>query len=297
MSILAIRNMSASRWPVVPAPPILPPATNQDVYCSDDGGERWEQRISPAMNTAVFAFATDPSDSQIMYAGSNANSASYAGADPSRLYNTVGVVYKSVDGGRRWTELPTGLVRGTRVTDIRIDPQQPATVYASTSGQLAGGGNVYVDAQFGVLKSVDGGVTWKPMKIGLGSEPFEQAIRFMDLSPRDPSRLVVEVADTSSFLFEDGAGHFPRPATTPAGIMRFDPTDSTGTRVVGLSRDGTHVVESRDGGNSWREIGLLPAEIPNAGDPSKPASLRPSDIEISHRDRRILYLSGSGGSV
>ena len=277
----------------------LLPAANQGVYCSDDGGRRWEQRVGPTMNTAIYALAIDPTDSQILYAGSNANSASYTGADPDRLYNTVGVVHKSMDGGRTWAELPTGLVRGTRVTDMRIDPTNPATVYASTFGLMSGGGSNYLDTQLGVLKSVDGGATWTSMKVGLGAAPAQQAIFRMDLSPKDPSRLIISISDTSYFLSQDGAGHFSRPAapTSQAGIMQFDPSDSTGARVVGLSQSGTAVLESLDGGNSWRQLGALPAEMLNNGDPSRPTGVRPSDIEISRQDPRIMYLSGSSGSV
>jgi photosystem II stability/assembly factor-like uncharacterized protein len=277
----------------------LMPAANQGVYCSDDGGTRWEQRVGPAMNTAIYALAIDPTDSQILYAGSNANPASYTGADPERLYNTVGVVHKSLDGGRSWTELPTGLVRGTRVTDIRIDPKNPAAVYASTFGLMSGGGSNYLETQLGVLKSVDGGASWASMKVGLGEAPAQQAIFGMDLSPNDPRRLIVTISDTSYFLSRDGADHFSRPTepTSQAGIMQFDPTDPTGARIVGLSHSGTSLVESLDGGDSWRERGALPAEMLNNGNPSRPTGVRPSDIEISRQDPRIMYLSGSSGSV
>ena len=277
----------------------LLPATNQGVYCSDDGGTHWEQRVGPMMNTAIYALAIDPSDSQILYAGSNANTASYVGADPDRLYNTVGVVHKSMDGGLSWSELPTGLVRGTRVTDIRIDSTNPATVYASTFGLMSGGGSNYVDTQLGVLKSVDAGTTWTSMKVGLGAATAQQAIFRMDVSPRDPRRLIIPISDTSYFLSEDGAGHFSRSLapTSQAGIMQFDPNDSTGARIVGLSQTGASVVESLDGGNSWRVLGALPAEMLNNGDPSRPTGVRPSDIEISRQSPRIMYLSGSSGSV
>jgi photosystem II stability/assembly factor-like uncharacterized protein len=275
------------------------PAANQGVYCSDDGGRHWEQRVGPAMNTAIYALAIDPTDSQILYAGSNANAASYTGADPDRLYNTVGVVHKSRDGGRSWTELPTGLVRGTRVTDIRIDPASPSTVYASTFGLLSAGGSNYVDTQFGVLKSVDGGATWTSLKSGLGAAAAQQAIFRMDLSPRDPRRLIVSISDTSYFLSDDGSRHFARPTapTSQTGIMQFDPNDATGARIVGLSQTGTSIVESTDGGNSWRTIGALPPEMLNNGDPSRPTGVRPSDLEISRQDPNIMYLAGSSGSV
>lgn len=274
-------------------------ATNQGVYCSSDGGAHWEQRVGQSMNTAIYAVAIDPTDSQIIYAGSNANPASYQGANPDVLFNSVGVVHKSADGGLTWTELPTGLIRGTRVTDIRVDPGNPSIIYASTFGLLSGGGSNYLDPQFGVLKSVDGGGTWTSMKSGLGPDLRRQAIFRLDLSPRDPARLMVTVADTSYFLSSDGGATFARPtaSSSQSGIMRFDPTDATGMRVVGLSQSGTQIVESRDGGNTWRQAGVLPADTLNNGDPSKPTGVRPSDIEISRQDARVMYLSGSHGSV
>ncbi len=274
-------------------------SAHQGIYCSDDGGAQWEQRIGATMNTAIYALAFDPGDGQIIYAGSNANPSSFPGADPTRLFNTIGVVHKSTDGGRTWAELPTGLVRGTRVTGIHVDPGNASVVYASTFGLLSGGGSNYLDTQFGVLKSVNGGATWVSMKSGLGAEVKNQAIFRLDLSPRDPSRLIISISDTSYFLSRDKAASFSRPTapTSQTGVMRFDPTDATGTRIVGLSPTGTQVVESRDGGNSWRQVGVLPAETLNNGDPSRPTGVRPSDLEISRQDARIMYLSGSHGSV
>lgn len=274
-------------------------AANQGVYCSDDGGQTWEQRVGATMNTAIYALAIDPDDSQVLYAGSNANPASYIGADPDQLFNTVGVVHKSTDGGLTWTELPTGFVRGTRVTGLRVDPSNPSIVYASTFGLLSGGGSNYLDPQYGVLKSTDGGASWTSMKSGLGADLRHQAIFRLDLSARNPARLIVSVADTSYYISSDGASSFTRPAspTSQAGIMQFDPTDPTGMRIVGLSQSGTQVVESLDGGNSWRAIGSLPADTLNNGDPSRPTGVRPSNIAISHQDPRVMYLSGSHGSV
>jgi hypothetical protein len=274
-------------------------ARNQGVYCSDDGGARWEQRVGPAMNTAIYALAFDPSDGQTIYAGSNANPASYQGADPNVLFNTVGVVHKSTDGGRSWTELPTGFIKGTRVTGLKVDPGNPATIYASTFGLTSAGGSNYLDPQFGVMKSVDGGAAWTSMKLGLGAQLKDQAIFRLDVSERLPARLIISVADTSYYLSRDGALTFARP-TTPtqhSGIMRFDPNDAAGLRVVGLSQSGTQLVESLDGGNTWRQIAALPADTQNNGDPSRPTGVRPSDIEISRQDPRVMYLSGSHASV
>ena len=208
-------------------------------------------------------------------------------------------VHKSIDGGLTWTELPTGFVRGTRVTDLRVDPSNPSTIYAGTFGLLTAGGSNYLETQYGVLKSVDSGETWTSMKTGLGADLRHQAIFRLDLSPRDPSRLIVSVGDTSYYLSSDGAATFARPAapTSQTGIMQFDPTDAAGKRIVGLSQSGTQIVESLDAGNTWRAIGTLPIEMQNNGDPSRPTGIRPSDIAISHQNPRVVYLSGSHGSV
>lgn len=274
-------------------------AAYQGVYCSDDGGSHWEQRVGDGMNTAIYAVAIHPTDSGIIYAGSNANAASFPGADPDRLFNRAGVVHKSADGGLTWAELPTGFVRGTRVTGLRIDPSAPDTIYASTFGLLSAGGSNYVDPQYGVLKSTDGGATWTSMKAGLGPELRREAIFRLDLSPRRPSRLVVSVSDTSYYLSSNGAATFERPASpTPhSGIFQFDPINPAGLRVVGLSQSGTHLVHSLDAGHTWDVIGALPAEMLDNGDPARPTGVRPSDIALSHQDRRVIYLSGSHGSV
>jgi hypothetical protein len=137
------------------------------------------------------------------------------------------------------------------------------------------------------------------MKQGLGAELRHQAIFRLDLSRRAPARLIVSVADTSYYLSSDGASTFTRPAapTSQAGIMQFDPTDATGLRIVGLSQSGTQIVESLDAGGSWRVVGSLPADTLDNGDPSRPTGVRPSDIAISHQNSRVMYLSGSHGSV
>jgi photosystem II stability/assembly factor-like uncharacterized protein len=57
-------------------------------------------------------------------------------------------VFKSIDGGGRWSAFNTGLTDGY-VNALAIDPQTPTTVYAGTSG--------------GVFKSTDGGVTWRAL--------------------------------------------------------------------------------------------------------------------------------------
>jgi len=88
--------------------------------------------------TRVQALVFDPTDSAIMYAGTDGQRA------------VAGMLYKSVDGGNRWTA--TGL-RDVDVYSVAIDAQQPKNLYAGTSK--------------GVYASSDGGATWSQRNNGL----------------------------------------------------------------------------------------------------------------------------------
>jgi photosystem II stability/assembly factor-like uncharacterized protein len=57
-----------------------------------------------------------------------------------------GGVFKSTDGGGRWTEVNTGLTNRS-VNSLAIDPVDSNTVYAGTSGNS-------------IFASYDGGQTW-----------------------------------------------------------------------------------------------------------------------------------------
>ena len=71
---------------------------------------------------------------------------------PTTLYvGTGGGVFKSTNGGAKWSALNTGLIV-TSVGALGIDPATPTTLYA-------GGGDVF--------KSMDGGAKWSVVNTGL----------------------------------------------------------------------------------------------------------------------------------
>ncbi|HLN58267.1 MAG TPA: hypothetical protein VK416_06875, partial [Thermoanaerobaculia bacterium] len=76
----------------------------------------------------INALAIDPFTPATVYAGTSG-----------------GGLFKSVDGGGRWTAANTGLTN-LNVYALAIDPIAPATVYAGTYG--------------GLFKSVNGGGSW-----------------------------------------------------------------------------------------------------------------------------------------
>lgn len=97
------------------------------VHRSVDRGERWEYRGGVNQGVFTSAFAVDPLESEILYAGSEHG------------------VYKSADGGRAWTAVNEGLLN-THTQCLAIDPQRPEVLYAGTTS--------------GVFRSADGGRSW-----------------------------------------------------------------------------------------------------------------------------------------
>lgn len=77
-----------------------------------------------------FAVAVDPSDSQILYAGT-----------------WGGGIFKSVNGGAGWTPASNGGLSNAYIFSITIDPATPKTLYAATNGDW-------------IFKSTDGGDSW-----------------------------------------------------------------------------------------------------------------------------------------
>ncbi len=96
------------------------------------------QKANAATAGAVQALAIDPSNTQIVYAGSS----------------TLGVL-KSTDGGETWAASNTNLT-SLNVRTLLVDPQRPEHIYAGT-------------ATGGVFYSVNSGSTWTAVNTGLQS--------------------------------------------------------------------------------------------------------------------------------
>ncbi|MEZ5311425.1 MAG: hypothetical protein R2735_12710 [Microthrixaceae bacterium] len=133
------------------------------VYESTDGGEHWKQMINGEMNGYVtHALVLDPNDPKTVYYGSAASPASYREADPNEIWVTKGIIYKTVDNGKKWEELPTGFEKYMRLSFIAVDPADSKRITASTVLMSPGNGgpNVLGDNPLGIIQSTDGGASW-----------------------------------------------------------------------------------------------------------------------------------------
>ncbi len=163
-------------------PSTLYAAADDGLYKSPDAGNSWSSTglvAPPDEQFFVHNVVLDPSNPATIYAG------------------TPEGVRKSLDGGLTWTILADGFTRSTDVMALAIDPQQPQTLFASTT------------VVPGVYRSDDGGAHWS-----LGSWPTP--LNYVRSLLVDPSVSSTIWAGTSGGLYvsHDSGATWGWPSTT-----------------------------------------------------------------------------------
>jgi len=120
---------------------------NGGVWKSTDYGRTWSPIFDDQPTGSIGALAIAPSNPDIIYVGSG------EGLRRPDLSTGDGV-YKSTDGGRSWQHL--GLRDGQQISVILVDPHDPNRVFVAVVGHPYG-----PNAERGVFRSLDGGLTWK----------------------------------------------------------------------------------------------------------------------------------------
>jgi photosystem II stability/assembly factor-like uncharacterized protein len=212
----------------------------------------------------------------------------FASADSRDIWvSTCGWVYRSRDGGDRWTRYQTGFTN-RRSHSVRRDPLHPATVYAATVGGLHrstdGGatwtrisreslvvtaleidrrtGRLYVGTEGeGVFYSDDGGLTLEPASQGLP----ESRVSEVAVDPNDSERVFFfrAFAGEESGVWE-AKGRQVRKVSRdllPASAALAAFRGPAGNTVL-LVADSSGVRVSRDGGVHWGPAAQPPLGAP-----------------------------------
>jgi len=245
-------------------PQVLYAGTAEGAHQSTDGGETWRKiTLDFEILRWDYPVAFDPLDSSIVYMG------------------TPGGFYKSVDRGARWSFLSAfGYYNG--VLELRLDSTDRRVLYASTMEgdfKSSDGGTTwhfflpliklvardpndraivyglqYEAAGTPLLKSTDGGASWRPLYSGLAASDVRIAVE-----PGNPDTLY---AWNQFRLFKstDGARHWHLILSPPVlDAFSFVVVDPRIAKTVYLGRS-SGLFKSTDGGSNWTMIdnGLPP---------------------------------------
>jgi photosystem II stability/assembly factor-like uncharacterized protein len=248
------------------------------IYKSTDGARTWQQRdngVTIEYDGLTFrGFTVDPRSSDIVYAMGETSNESLGG--PSVWGSgTGGVVYKTINGGESWERIwgeppPSSLARY-----MWIDPRDPDVLYVSTGifdRGAVGEGDPSTDpfGGLGILKSTDGGQTWRIFNEDNGLRMLYLGSLFMH--PDNPDVLLAAAGHT----LEGPAGEY------------------VGGLVAGGETAPSGVYRTSDGGEHWTQVLVSAPQL--AGEAFAAVELCPSDPNTAYAGSELaVYRSEDAG--
>ena len=243
-TILVHPQDSDTVWAAVHGP-LWSKGGERGLYMSTDGGDTWEKTLGGGEWTGVADVVIDPRDPDVLYAATwqhHRTVAAYMGGGPETA------LYKSTDGGRRWTKLENGLPEGNLgKIGLAISPQNPDVVYAAIELNRREGG---------VWRSEDGGASWVKGADAVGGGTGPHYYQELFASPHQFDRLYL-VGPTVQKSEDGGKTFEPMPRLSQHSDMHaivFHPTDPD---YIMMGSDGG-LYESHDLGATWRYMENLP---------------------------------------
>lgn len=196
------------------------------VWKTDNAGITWTPVFDNEGSYSIGCVTLDPKNPNVVWVGTGENNS-------QRSVGYGDGVYKSVDGGRSWTNV--GLKNSEHIAKILIDPRDSDIVYVAAQGPLWGPGG-----DRGLYKTTDGGKSWSRI-LAAGDDT---GVTDLEQDPRNPDTLLAATYQRRRHVF---------------------------TLVNGGPECAIH--RSTDGGKTWTRVrsGLPSAEMGRIGLAISPA--------------------------
>ncbi|GAB5416735.1 MAG: hypothetical protein Crog4KO_22240 [Crocinitomicaceae bacterium] len=181
--------------------------TGGGVWRTQNGGTTWENISDGYFGGSIGAIEVSKSHNNVIYVG--------GGEVTVRGNVSPGTgMYKSVDGGRSWTQI--GLKNARHIPRVRVHPTNPDIAYAAVLGDL------FKDTEErGVYKTTDGGKTWNRMLFANNRSGAVDLI----LDPVNPDVLYASTWNVRRTPYDFSSGG-----------------------------DGSALWKSKDGGKTWKSL-------------------------------------------
>ena len=256
--------------------PLFSEGGERGLYKTTDGGKTWTAALTISKDTGISDIVLDPVNPDIIYASSyqrRRHVGQMIGGGPE------GGIWKSVDGGKKFVKLTSGLPKGDvgRIA-LAVDPKGTITpaveakdgkkaVPAKKGTVLYAIVNALADER-GFYKSVDNGATWVKQSnyVGGGAayycelfiDPFREDTIWSANTPlewsKDGGKTFTQVPNMNKVLF-NGTNEQHQYVHVDFHDVTFDPTNKD--HILVSSDGGVH--ETYDGGEHWRAFMNIPA--------------------------------------
>jgi photosystem II stability/assembly factor-like uncharacterized protein len=174
------------------------PKKGAGIYETRDGGKAWQRLNQQPLFADITSLTVDPRNFSILYIGTRE---SY---DQAAQRTYPGGVFRSTDGGKTWQQI----LDYHFVNVVAVSPADSRVLYVGTTDHPFHD-NAIAE---GVLKSSDGGITWRHQNRGLS----HLNISCLNTNPHNPRILYVGAGGNGGFIGEDNE-KLESPAKEQAG--------------------------------------------------------------------------------
>ncbi len=266
------------------------------IWRTDNAGITWKPVFDNYGAYAIGCLAMDPTNPNVVWAGTGEN-------NHQRALGYGDGVYKSLDGGKSWTNM--GLKNSRQIGMILINPKNPDTVYVAAEGSVWGPGG-----DRGLFKTTDGGKTWAKVLAISDNTGVNCAV----MDPRDPEVIIATSEqrrrhvytkisggpETAFHKTTDGGKTWRKitsglPSVDMGGIgLAISPADPDVVyAIIEAAADASGFYRSTDRGESWSKMSGYSAQ----GQYYNEIFADPKDVDTVYSVETVSQVTRDGGKT
>ncbi len=275
-------------------------ASSGGIWASNDAGRNYQAVADFSGNLAIGAMAYDPSNPNIVYAGTGESWTGLAG---------IGM-FKSTDGGNSWAFMQSTTTDTARnpqgadwggVNRIAVSPVNSNLILVGTSANTLASG--------AIMRSVDGGATWTRIPLARGSLPTADSsvatprVDDVKFDPNNANNAIAASQNGHMYYSRDAGATWTR---TEALVTTLGGRSSTARAEIAWARSVPNLAyisldnnkgelwKSEDAGQTWVLVSN-PKHLNDQGDYANTIWVSPTnanDIVVGGLD---LHQSGDAG--